>query len=188
MIWYVTIAFSLLCALLAYAAARPDNFRVRRTVRIRAPRERVFDLINDFRCWEAWSPFERLDPGMQRSYSGAPSGKGAVYRWSGNRKAGEGRMEIAHTSPPADIVIRLDVLRRPFAARHIVEFTLAKEDGATRATWSVRGTNSYLAKLLQLFVSMDRLVGKDFEQGLARLKALAEEKTGQARPKLVSVG
>jgi uncharacterized protein YndB with AHSA1/START domain len=188
MIWYIAAAFVvLLVSLFAYVAARPDTFRVHRTTNIDAPPERIFSLINDFRKWGSWSPYEQLDPAMKRTYGGESSGKGAIYEWAGNRKAGKGRMEIAHTSPPSAIVIRLDFVR-PFETQNIVEFTLEVDGDSTKATWAMRGSNPYVAKLMQLFVSMDTIIGKDFERGLANLKSIAEREAAQFVPQFASTG
>jgi hypothetical protein len=191
MIGYIVIALILLVALFAYIATRPDTFRVQRSVSIEAPPGKIFPLINDLRKFASWSPYEELDLAMKRKYSGKPSGKGAVYAWQGNRKAGEGRMEIAHASPPSSVVMRLDFVR-PFEAHNIVEFSLeARGAGSTEVTWAMRGSNDYFAKLLQLFFSMDKLVGKDFERGLANLKSIAEaqaDETPRRAPRLVSAG
>jgi carbon monoxide dehydrogenase subunit G len=187
MIGYIVIALVLLVVLFAYVATRPDTFRVQRTTSIEAPPEKIFPLINDFRKFILWSPYEQLDPAMKRTYSGKLRGKGAVYRWEGNRKAGEGRMEIAHTSPPSAVVIRLDFVR-PFETHNIVEFALDAEGRGTKVTWAMRGPNPFMAKLMQLFFNMDRLVGKDFERGLANLKSVAEEQAVQAVPQLASTG
>jgi len=188
MIWFMAILFVVLfVAFVACVATRPDTFRVQRTTSIDAPPETIFPLISDFRQWESWSPYEQLDPGMKRTYSGERSGKGAVYEWAGNRKAGEGRMEIAHTSPFSAVVIRLDFVR-PFESQNIVEFKLQPDGGSTKATWSMRGSNPWIAKLMQLFVSMDSMVGKDFERGLARLKSIAEGEVARAVPRYASTG
>ncbi|MEX2123207.1 MAG: SRPBCC family protein [Woeseia sp.] len=186
MIGYIVIALILLVVLFAYVATRPDTFRVQRMTVIDATPEKIFPLINDFRKFTSWSPYEQLDPAMKRTFSGKVSGKGAVYKWDGNRKAGEGRMEIAHTSPPFAVVIRLDFVR-PFETHNIVEFALDAEGRSTKVTWAMRGSNPYIAKLMQLFFSMDRLVGKDFERGLANLKSIVEEQTVQAVPQLASI-
>jgi len=192
MIGYIVIALILLVVLFAYVATRPDTFRVQRSMSIEAPPEKIFPLINDLRKFSLWSPYEDLDPAMKRTYSGKLSGKGAAYAWKGNRKAGEGRMEVAHTSPPSAVVMRLDFVR-PFEAHNIVEFSLETEGDATKVTWAMRGSNDYFAKLLQLFFSMDKLVGNDFEKGLANLKTIAEaqakdEAPRRRVPRLVSAG
>ena len=163
----------LIGALLAYAATRPDSFRVERAALIKAPPAKVFALIDDFRQWAGWSPWEKLDPSMKRSHSGAASGKGAVYAWEGNGDVGAGRMEILETTAPSRVLIRLDFIK-PFEARNTAEYTLRPEGEATRVTWAMYGPAPFVSKLMQVFVSMDAMIGKDFEQGLANLKALAE--------------
>ena len=163
----------LIGALLAYAATRPDSFRVERATVIKAPPAKVFALIDDFHQWAGWSPWEKLDPSMKRSHSGAASGKGAVYAWEGNGDVGAGRMEILETTAPSRVLIRLDFIK-PFEARNTAEYTLRPEGEATRVTWAMYGPAPFVSKLMQVFVSMDAMIGKDFEQGLANLKALAE--------------
>jgi uncharacterized protein YndB with AHSA1/START domain len=174
-------------ALLAFVLTRPDTFRVQRTTVIEAPPERIFPFIEDFRKHALWSPYEQFDPSMSRSYSGSKRGKGAVYEWDGKGKVGKGRMEIAHTSPPLMAVIRLDFVR-PFRTQNIVEFTLRPEGSSTNVSWAMRGANPLIAKVLQLVSNMDRVVGKDFETGLANLKALAEEQEPGALPCLACTG
>ena len=164
----------LLAALLGFAATRPDTFRVQRTKTVQAPPERVFALIDDFRKWGSWSPYEKLDPTMKRTYSGAAKGKGAVYEWAGKGKAGEGRMEITDTSAPSKVTIQLD-FSKPFEGHNIAEFTLEANGGSTSVTWAVGGPQSYVAKVMTIFFSMDRLLGHEFEAGLASLKAIAEK-------------
>jgi len=166
----------LLAALLGFAATRPDTFRVQRTKTVQAPPERVFALIDDFRKWGSWSPYEKLDPTMKRTYSGAAKGKGAVYEWAGKGKAGEGRMEITDTSAPSKVTIQLD-FSKPFEGHNIAEFTLEANGGSTSVTWAVGGPQSYVAKVMTIFFSMDRLLGHEFEAGLASLKAIAEKQT-----------
>jgi uncharacterized protein YndB with AHSA1/START domain len=163
----------LIVAVLVYAATKPDIFRVRRATNIKAPPEKIFALINDYHRWVAWSPYEKLDPAMRRTYSGAASGTGAVYEWEGNSKAGKGRMEITDTAPPSKVVIKLDFVK-PFEAHNIVEFTMDPTGASTNVTWDMHGPSPYLAKVMHVFFNMDRMVGKDFETGLANLKALAE--------------
>jgi len=185
---YILIAAVAAFGLLpAYVATRPDTFRVQRTVLIEAPPERIFPYLEDLRKFSQWSPYEQLDPAMARTYSGARKGKGAVYEWSGNSKVGKGRMEIAQTAPPSMVVIRLDFVR-PFETQNIVEFTLQPEAARTRVTWAMRGANPYLAKLIQLVFSMDRMVGRDFEAGLESLKSLTERRATGALPRLASAG
>jgi uncharacterized protein YndB with AHSA1/START domain len=159
---------------LVLAARKPDRFRIERSTSIKAPPEKIFALINDFRNWRAWSPWERMDPNLTRSYSGAERGEGAVYAWEGNNKVGKGRMEIVEAPPPSRIAIRLDFLK-PFEAHNTAEFTLVPRGESTEVTWAMHGPNPFMMKVMSLFMSMDRMVGKDFERGLANLKAIAEQ-------------
>jgi uncharacterized protein YndB with AHSA1/START domain len=164
----------LLAALLVFAATKPDTFRVQRATSIKAPPEKVFVLINDLHSWGAWSPWEKLDPAMKRTHSGAASGKGAVYAWEGSGEVGAGRMEIIEAAPPSKVKIKLDFLK-PFEAHNIAEFTLEPKGDATEVIWAMYGPNTYLSKLIGVFVSMDSMIGKSFEAGLANLKAAAEK-------------
>lgn len=163
----------LLAGVLVFAATKPDIFRVARSMRIDAPPEKIVALIDDFHRWGAWSPYEKLDPAMQRTYSGAASGVGARYAWDGNAKAGAGSMEITESSA-RKIAIKLD-FSRPFASHNIAGFVLEPQSDATDVTWSMHGPAPFVSKLMQVFFSMDRMVGKDFETGLASLKAAAEQ-------------
>jgi uncharacterized protein YndB with AHSA1/START domain len=163
-----------IAAVLLYAAARPGNFRVERAAKVNAPPEKIFVLLNDFHQWGSWSPWEKMDPAMKRTHSGEPSGKGAVYEWEGNSKVGKGRMEIIEAAPSSKVVVKLDFLA-PFEAHNTAEFTLQPDGGATNVTWAMYGPSSYVTKLITIFVSMDSMVGKDFEAGLAELKTIAEK-------------
>lgn len=158
---------------LLYAATKPDTFQVQRRTTISAPPEKVFALIEDFRRWREWSPWEKLDPAMARLYTGAERGVGAVYDWRGNKDVGEGRMEITEAAAPGKLLIKLDFIE-PFPANNMAEFVLVPKDGGTEVTWTMRGPSPYLTKLMDTVVGMDRMVGGDFETGLANLKAAAE--------------
>ncbi len=158
---------------LLVAAVRPAGFRVERRTSIAATPERIFGFLEDFHRWPAWSPWEKLDPAMTRTHSGAPSGVGAVYEWRGNKKVGRGRMEILEATAPSRLLVQLDFLE-PWAARNRTEFTLAPAAGDTEVTWSLSGTSPFMMRVMGVFVSMDRLVGRDFARGLANLKAAAE--------------
>ncbi len=158
---------------LGWAATQPDTFRIERTITIDAPPERIFPLVNDFRGWALWSPWENRDPGMQRTHSGADSGVGAVYEWSGNGEVGSGRMEIIQSVPDSRVAIDLHFLT-PIEARNTTEFLLEPRGGSTGVTWAMFGPSPFISKLMGLFMSMDDLVGGDFEAGLASLKELAE--------------
>jgi hypothetical protein len=167
------VVVALVAVLLVLAATRPAAFHIQRAINIQAPPEKIYPLINDFHNWVGWSPYEKLDPAMAKTYSGAPSGKGAVYEWQG-KKAGTGRMEIMETSAPSKVTIKLDFLK-PFEGHNTAEFTLDAKGGSTGVTWSMYGPNSFMAKAMSIFVTMDKLLGKEFESGLANLKALAEK-------------
>ncbi|HEY0567807.1 MAG TPA: SRPBCC family protein [Xanthobacteraceae bacterium] len=167
------VLFVAVAAVLTYAASRPDDFRVERSASINATPEKIFPLINDLQAWRGWSPYERLDPAMKRTHSGAASGKGAVYAWDGNQNAGAGRMEIVESSPPSKLVIKLD-FSRPFEGHNTSEFTLEPRGNATGITWAMYGRKPFAAKLMGIFVNTDNMIGRDFETGLANLKALAE--------------
>ncbi|HRC88316.1 MAG TPA: SRPBCC family protein [Thermoanaerobaculia bacterium] len=163
-----------IAAILAYAATRPDTFRVERSTTIPATPERVFGLVSDFHNWPSWSPWEKLDPAMKRSLSGAESGQGAVYAWEGNDKVGQGRMEILEATSPSKLRIQLDFLK-PFESHNSTEFTFAPDGEGTRVTWAMTGNNNYIGKVMTLFFDMDKMVGKDFETGLQNLGAEAQK-------------
>ena len=159
---------------LILAATKPDTFQVQRAATIKAPPEKIFALIDDFQRWGTWSPWEKKDPAMKRTFSATTSGKGASYAWEGNRDVGQGRMEIVESVPPSTVAINLDFVK-PFAAHNRVDFVLAPAGDATNVTWTMRGGTPYFAKIIHVFLDMDKMVGKDFETGLANLKAAAEQ-------------
>lgn len=158
---------------LAMAAAKPDTFEVHRSASIDAPPEKVFPLLADFHRWGQWSPYEKLDPGMQRSYSEPASGKGATYAWQSDGNAGVGSMEITEATAPSRLALDLNFVK-PFATRNVVEFSLQPNGSGTRVTWSMRGPRPYLAKIMHVVFDMDKMVGGDMATGLADLKAVAE--------------
>lgn len=159
---------------LLYAAAQPDVFHVRRTATIMAPPEKIFPLISDFRSWIAWSPYEKKDPAMKRTYGATTVGKGATYAWDGDRNVGAGSMEIMDAPAPSRVTIKLD-FRRPFEAHNVADFTLQPVEGGTSVSWSMSGPTPFFGKILHAFIDMDKMVGRDFEAGLASLKAIAEK-------------
>jgi len=174
MIKIALIAVAVLVAgILAFAATRPDSFRIERSASIKAPPDKVFAQINDFHRWTAWSPWEKLDPQLKRAYTGAESGKGAAYAWEGNRNVGSGRMEITDSTQASKIVIKLDFIS-PFEGHNIAEFTLQPDAQGTTVTWAMFGPSPYISKLMGVFFSMDSMIGGYFEQGLASLKAISE--------------
>lgn len=163
----------LLAGLLGYAATRPGSFRIQRSIAIQALPDRPFDLVADFHNWAAWSPYEKLDPAMKKAFSGSSKGKGAVYTWSGNSKAGEGRMEILEAASPSRIAIKLDFVK-PFEGHNTAEFTFDSQAGSTRITWAMSGQQNFMIKLMSIFMNMDHMIGKEFEQGLQNIKSIAE--------------
>lgn len=165
----------LVVVLFAYAFTRPDAFRIERTVLIDAPPEQIYPLIEDLRAWRLWSPFEQLDPDMARSYGGAEKGVGATYAWKGDRRAGSGRMEIMEADEPFRVVIALHFLA-PMKAENVTIITLAPDGDATRVTWAMEGKANLVARVLHLFVDMDKMVGSDFEAGLVKLKSEAQSR------------
>ena len=159
---------------LVLAATKPNTFSVRRAATVKAPPEQIFPLINDFHQWASWSPYETRDPAMKRSYGGADSGQGAVYAWDGNKNVGSGRMEILEASAPSKIVIKLDFFA-PFEGHNTAEFTMLPQGDGTSVTWLMHGPAPFMAKIMHVFMNIDRMVGKDFETGLANLKRLTEK-------------
>ncbi len=147
-----------------------DTYTVERSTTIAAPPEAVYAAIIDFHEWPAWSPWEELDPRMHRTYSGEASGVGSVYEWKGNRKAGEGRMEITEAEAPSRIRVTVEFLK-PFKSSSVSTFTLVPVDGGTEVTWTMVGPKTFMTKVMGIFKSMDAMIGKDFEKGLARLDA-----------------
>lgn len=163
----------LLVLLIGVIATRPADFKVTRSKTIAAPPEAVYAHISDFHRWQQWSPWEHLDPAMKREFSGAPAGKGAVYSWAGNKEVGEGRMTITDARPSEQVVIRLEFLE-PFAMTNTTDFVLTPTgQGGTNVTWSMSGRNTFLSKGMSLFMNMDRMIGNDFEAGLAKLDSVS---------------
>jgi len=160
---------------LILAWRKPDVFRVVRSTTIDAPPAKVFGYLNDFRQWRQWSPWENLDPNLQRTYSGADSGVGAKYAWEGNKNVGSGSMEIVESAVPAKISLKLDFLR-PFEAHNMTDFTFEPAGNGTKLTWDMHGPNQCMGPIMGVFMDMDAMVGKDFEKGLANLKSVAEGK------------
>lgn len=158
-------------AVLLLAAMKPNMFEITRSTNIDRAADRVFPLINDLRAQTTWSPFEK-DPNIKRVHSGAAQGQGAVYEWDGNREVGAGRIAIVG-STPSRITMDLQMLR-PFACRNVVEYTLEPNGRGTVVTWAMRGARPFLFKVVSLFFDCDKMVARQFDEGLAKLKALAE--------------
>jgi len=154
-------------------ALQPSDFRVARSATIAAPPAVVFSQVNDFHKWEAWSPWAKMDPAAKNTFAGAPAGTGAVFTWDGNSKVGEGRMTLTESRPSDLIRIQLDFVR-PFKGTSTAEFTFRPEGNQTVVTWTMAGKNNFVARAICLFMSMDKMVGGEFEKGLAQMKAIAE--------------
>jgi carbon monoxide dehydrogenase subunit G len=159
--------------LIVVIAGRPDEFTVTRAANISAPPENVFPHVNDLHKWEAWSPWAKLDPNAKNSFEGAASGVGAAMSWDGNKKVGAGRMTIVESAPNNLIRIKLEFLK-PFKATNTAEFTFKPDGNQTDVTWSMTGKNNFFFKAFGLFMDCDKMIGKDFEKGLASMKSVAE--------------
>jgi Polyketide cyclase / dehydrase and lipid transport len=174
MLTYILIAVAVIIVLfLIVVATRPADFRVTRSTNISAPPPTVFAQVNDFHNWEAWSPWAKLDPNSKTTYEGAPAGKGAIFKWAGNKKVGAGSMTILDSHPVDLVRIKLEFLK-PFKATNTAEFTFKPLGSQTLVEWSMFGKNNFFFKAFSLFVDCDKMIGKDFEKGLAQMKSIAE--------------
>jgi uncharacterized protein YndB with AHSA1/START domain len=169
----VLILAVIVLVLVVIVAWRPSEFRIERTTVIAAPPSVVFAQVNDFHKWEAWNLWAKMDPAMTQTYEGAPAGAGAVYTWAGNRQVGEGRMTIVESRPNDLIRVRLEFLK-PFANTSLAEFTFKPQGTQTAVTWSMTGTNNFMAKAFHLVMNMDRMIGGQFDKGLADMKSTVE--------------
>ena len=170
----------LVAALLTFIATRPNTFHIERTATIHAPADVVYARLDDFHRWGDWSPWEKLDPAMTRTFSGSEKGVGAVYGWKGNDKVGEGRMTITEAVPES-LGFRLEFLA-PFKATNRGAFHLAPDAQGTRVTWTMDGNQTFLSKAMCLVINMDKQVGGDFEKGLAALDGVAAADARTAAP------
>jgi len=152
---------------------RPSTFHIERSISMAAPPENAFAQVNDFHAWPDWSPWEKMDPQMKKTFEGPPSGVGAMYAWTGNDKVGEGKMTIEKSTAPSLVGIKLQFFK-PFAATNTATFTFAPASEGTKVTWSMDGENNFVGKAFSMFMDMDKMVGGDFERGLASMKTLAE--------------
>ncbi|HKW85167.1 MAG TPA: SRPBCC family protein [Burkholderiaceae bacterium] len=164
----------LIGAVLAYAATRPDELRVERTLAIKAPPEKIFPYVNDLKAWAAWSPYEKKDPAMARTFGSVSAGKGAVYEWNGNSNVGQGRMEITESTASSKIAIKLDFIK-PFEGHNVATFAFEPKGETTQVSWTMTGPSAYVTKVMGVFFDMDKMIGDDFAVGLANLKAQAEK-------------
>jgi Polyketide cyclase / dehydrase and lipid transport len=174
MLVYVLLALAAIVLILVIVVAmQPSEFRIARTAAFAAPAPAVFAQVNDFHNWDAWSPWAKLDPAAQATFEGAPAGTGAIFKWSGNKKVGQGSMTITESRPHDLVRIKLEFLR-PFKATNTAEFTFQPEGSKTVVTWSMSGRNNFMSKVFCLCVNMDKMVGGEFEKGLANMKAIVE--------------
>jgi Polyketide cyclase / dehydrase and lipid transport len=176
----VLVALAVIVALFLIAVAmQPSTFRVSRSAKISAPPATVFAQVNDFHNWDAWSPWAKIDPACKFSFDGPPAGVGAKFAWAGNKKVGEGRMTITESKPTELILINLEFLK-PFKATNTTEFTFKPEGNQTYVTWTMTGKNNFFFKAFCMFMNMDKMVGGDFERGLANMKAVVETPASRA--------
>lgn len=167
------VLVGLIAAFLIVVAMQPSAYRVARSATIAAPAPAVFGLVNDFHRWDGWSPWAKLDPNMKQSFEGAPAGEGAIYSWTGDSKVGEGRMTLMESRPPELVRIKLEFIK-PFASVCDTQFTFKQEGNQTAVNWTMSGENNFIGKAMCLFMNMDKMVGGDFERGLANMKSIAE--------------
>jgi polyketide cyclase/dehydrase/lipid transport protein len=163
----------IIVALVVMVALQPGDFRVARSIAVSAPPPPVFAQVNDFHKWEAWNPWGKIDPAMKQTYAGASAGPGAIYNWAGNNEVGEGRMTITESRPSELVRIKLEFFK-PLAATNTAEFTFTPEGNQTRVTWTMFGEKNFMAKAIHLFMNMDKMIGGQFEKGLAEMKAIVE--------------
>lgn len=170
----IAIAVIVIIALvLIYASTKPDTFHVERSINIKAAPEKIFALINDFHLWNDWTPYNK-DPAMKKAYSGNDRGVGAHYAWEGNKEVGKGEISITETTPPNKIVMDLHMIE-PFEGHNVATFTLSAAGDSTKVTWSLDDKQKFIVKVIGIFMNMDKMIGGDFETGLARLKVTAEK-------------
>ncbi|GMU86990.1 MAG: hypothetical protein AMXMBFR48_22310 [Ignavibacteriales bacterium] len=163
--------FLIVSSILVFAATKPDTFRVERSLMIPAPPEVLHTIVSDFRTWEQWSPWEKLDPNMKKTFSGPVSGPGQIYAWEGNDDVGKGRMEILESNSFSMLKIKLEFIE-PFPVSNTTEFNFTPAEGGTKVVWAMYGESPYISKLFSVFMDMDTMIGKDFDEGLNNLKAL----------------
>jgi len=172
----LTVFFIIIIGFMAIVAMQPSDFRVTRSINIHAPPEVVFAQVNDLHKWEGWSPWLKVDPAMKQNYEGAPAGVGAIYNWDGNMEVGAGRITVIESRPNEFIRLKLEFFK-PMKGVNTAEFTFKPEGDQTVVTWTMFGECNFIAKVFQIFVSMDKMVGEQFEKGLASMKTIVEEKS-----------
>ncbi|MEI7688435.1 MAG: SRPBCC family protein [Planctomycetota bacterium] len=171
----LVVLVALIAAALIIVQLQPEDFKLSRSIKIAAPASEVFPHVDDFHNWEAWSPWAKLDPAAKNSFEGPAAGVGSIFKWSGNDKVGEGMMTIIESKPNERIKIKLDFIR-PFKATNDTEFSFKEEDKQTLVTWTMSGKHNFVGKAMCLVMNMEKMVGPDFEKGLANLKAVVENK------------
>jgi uncharacterized protein YndB with AHSA1/START domain len=169
----IILIFVVIVAILILAMLKPNTFRVERTAIIPVSPDKVFPHINNFRAWKAWSAWDKKDLSMQTTYCGSPSGTGAIYEWSGNKTVGSGRLEIIESVAPSLVVVKLDFIT-PFEGHNKATFTLQEIAEGTKVIWVMEGPMAFVPKIFSIFVSMDKMIGKDFEDSLENLKAISQ--------------
>ena len=188
---YIAVAvLVLIVAVIAFIATRPAYSRIQRSAQINAPADVVFSIINDLRRWAEWSPYDKRDPNMKKTFEGPSAGPGAIYIWNGNSQVGEGRLTIVESKPGELVSMRLE-FSRPFKCDNQVNFRIVPSDGGTRVSWIMDGKNNFMGKFMSLIMDMDKMVGTDFEHGLANLNTVAHaeaQKSAQSTQASVQVG
>jgi len=174
LLWVVLLVVILVAALLIYGALQPAAFSVVREADYNAPAEQVFAQLNDFRNWSGWSPWEKMDPDLKRKFGDKSAGVGAEYSWIGNKKVGEGNMEITESEPSKRMQLDLNFIK-PFQASNVTEFTLTPHGSGTHLKWEMRGNRPFMFRVMGMFFSMDKIVGGDFEKGLVNLRGIVEK-------------
>ena len=173
LVWVGVVLVVAVGVVLVYAATLPKDFRVSRAASIKAPREKIFPLISDLKSFNLWNPFAKQDPSMRITYRRTTSDKGAAFDWDSDGRGGTGSLEILDTQAPSSVTMRLDVMK-PMEGHNTVVFALQQAGEATEVTWTMTGPYAFIARVIGVVVSMDRMIGGEFEKGLAELKALAE--------------
>lgn len=170
------ILVAIIVSALVYISTRPDSFQIRRSAEIPSSPDVLFGIINDLHRWSEWSPYEKFDPQMKKSFEGAAFGPGASYAWNGNKHVGEGRLTIVESQPGEHVTMKLE-FSRPFKCNNQVVFKLYPIDNGTNVSWIMDGKNTFISKAFGLLMNMDKMVGQQFEEGLANLKKLVQPKT-----------
>ena len=176
LLWIAVVVVVLVIAFVCIVALQPSHYHIERSATVNAPAPVVFAQVNDFHKWQAWSPWAKLDPNMKQNFEGPSVGTGAVYSWNGNSQVGEGRMTITDSRPSDLIKIKLEFIK-PWTATNATNFTFTPQADQTAVKWTIDGDNNFMGKAFGLFMSMDKMIGGDFEKGLTQMKSIAEGAT-----------